>query len=131
MLRSGCLPMVTKTIMFKLFFIFIYNPNTPSRSNTQRCADNEKCFTEIHPLYIKRGCTIPDTLNRTIVCRCHQCNAKHSNDLNNFEYSSIADWESDSKRLSEPSVGINLLCKFCVTRGVNHDSDEKCKEGRK
>lgn len=103
----------------------------PSRSNTQRCAEEEQCFTELHPQYIKRGCTIPVNLNRTFVCRCPLCNDKDSDELINNEYKMFRDWEYDNKRLLETSLGTKLLCKVCVARGINNDSDKKCALGQR
>ncbi|XP_059057526.1 uncharacterized protein LOC131851110 [Achroia grisella] len=95
----------------------------------KECADDEVCFTEIHYYFIRRGCVVPNKLNRTFVCNCHLCNDKTWNDSTYYEYSKISDWEYDNIRLQSPIKRMDLLCKVCDTTGTNKVSDKICRLG--
>ncbi|XP_021202077.1 uncharacterized protein LOC101738688 isoform X5 [Bombyx mori] len=97
--------------------------------STQKCLDAEKCYIELHPLYIKRGCVLPGSLNRTFVCKCPLCNDKPSYDPAYYEYTKLSDWEYDNERLKKPLMSVSLMCKVCETKGVNNFLDNICKSG--
>ncbi|KAJ0183358.1 hypothetical protein K1T71_001334 [Dendrolimus kikuchii] len=99
-------------------------------TNIDTCAYTENCYTELHPQYIKRGCMLPGTLNRTFVCKCPLCNDKPSYDSTYYEYTRISDWEYDNERLQKPIIGMDLICKVCETTGTSKVSDNACKYGQ-
>ncbi|XP_026733985.1 uncharacterized protein LOC113498242 isoform X2 [Trichoplusia ni] len=96
----------------------------------KQCADAEHCFTELHPLFIKRGCILPGRLNRTFICKCPLCNDKPAFDTSHYEYKKVSDWEYDNARLQLPIVGMDLMCKVCETKGTNPTSDKNCRYGK-
>ncbi|KAJ8716722.1 hypothetical protein PYW07_003349 [Mythimna separata] len=97
---------------------------------TKKCADAEQCYTELNPLYIRRGCILPGRVNRTFICKCPLCNDKPSFEMSHYEYKKLSDWEYDNARLQAPLIGLDLMCKVCETKGSNPASDKNCRSGK-
>ncbi|RVE54042.1 hypothetical protein evm_001445 [Chilo suppressalis] len=95
-----------------------------------KCDDAEECYSEVHPLYIKRGCTVQNRMNRTFTCKCPLCNDKPSADKSFYNYKSYEEWQLDNILLQKPLIGIDIMCKVCSTRGMNGVADQNCRYGR-
>ncbi|XP_073955051.1 uncharacterized protein [Choristoneura fumiferana] len=68
------------------------------------CISDQVCYTEFHPLYVKRGCINPAKVNLTFYCKCPMCNDKPAYDPVYYNYLNMRDWEYDNARLQKQTT---------------------------